>query len=468
MSRAPDRSIASFDSASAMLRGVANLLHGRDLRALGVIPRPLAPLAERVVPLVNLLPTRARETVYSYGSGREAVPPELIDEVRDEAIAQWMVDRYPRRRYPAVVVGSSSGALVHLCAALGIPFLPTTYLVPVRQADVDPDDPEHALRAGLEPARRLLHANPGIDLHHMHDPNQDRLSLRRMTYFRLKRRTLGPAFESFLVDSLAPNATIYVGDCTLRWPVTRVDERHVFQFGALGGIGAEEFHDGSPRVADYLRRHGSSRSRWSPPAPDEQAPEAEWGLTPALLEDVKRFAVSHGHRVRTISFEDPEQLSPAVADLYRWWHRREGRPADRLLVESFVLLDPWWALALGAVPLWLKFGVQSSADTLERHLASSEPYDDIRLTLFSHGTDGVGVAPIERWQSLLRHAGRDGALLGVDPRRYPRDFASFARFGVELRQLGPRLPLPSPLGVGEFEGYARESTDWTRAMDGGG
>jgi hypothetical protein len=51
----------------------------------------------------------------------------------------------------------------------------------------------------------------------MHDPNQDRLSLRRMTYFRVKRRTLGRAFSRFLRDCLEPGGTILLSDCRLRW-----------------------------------------------------------------------------------------------------------------------------------------------------------------------------------------------------------------------------------------------------------
>jgi hypothetical protein len=75
VSRPARRSIASFDSATAMLRAVARFLHDRDMPALGSVPRPLVPIAERVVPLVNLLPERPREAVYAFGSGREAVPP---------------------------------------------------------------------------------------------------------------------------------------------------------------------------------------------------------------------------------------------------------------------------------------------------------------------------------------------------------------------------------------------------------
>jgi hypothetical protein len=44
-------------------------------------------------------------------------------------------------------------------------------------------------------------------------------------------------------------------------------------------------------------------------------PEAEWGFESALREDVERFALLHGYRVRSIVFSDPEALSPLIADL---------------------------------------------------------------------------------------------------------------------------------------------------------
>jgi hypothetical protein len=461
VSRPAERSIASFDSASAMVRASARFLHDEDNAALGVVPRAALPLAERALPLVNRLPVRAREAVYSYGSGNEAVPANRVGDVDADAVAQWMADQFPRRRYPAVVIGSSSGALVHLCAALGIPYLPTTFLLPVRQRGGDPDDPRRGLESGLDPAVRLLDANPDVDLHHMHDPNQDRLSLRRMTYFRIKRRTLGPALTRFLEDRLAPGATIFVSEGRLRWPVTRIGARHVFQFGALGGMDAEEFHSGSARVAEYLRRYGAGRTRWDPPEPDEEAPEAEWGAASVMSAEIAGFAAAHGHPLSTVAFEDPEELSPPVAELLRWWQRAQGRQADRLLVESFVLLDPWWTQRLGLVPLWLKFGVDSSADALERYLDATDPFDEIRVALFSHGTEGVGVAPAGRWRALAGRARRKGALIGVDARRFPRDFASFVRFWRELRKLQPQVEPPATLPIAAFERYAERAAGWT-------
>ena len=61
-----------------------------------------------------------------------------------------------------------------------------------------PDDPMRAAHAFDDTARALLAANPDLVLHHMHDPNQDRSTLRRLAYFRVKRTRLGPAYEKFL------------------------------------------------------------------------------------------------------------------------------------------------------------------------------------------------------------------------------------------------------------------------------
>jgi hypothetical protein len=122
-------------------------------------------------------------------------------------------------------------------------------MVPVRNPGNDPDDPGRDLEWGRRPARALLDANPEVQVHHMHDPVQDRLMLEQMTYFRLKRLRLGPAYERFLRDTVEPGGTLLLVDCRQRWPVTRVGERHLFQFGAVGGATQDELSGGSDRVA---------------------------------------------------------------------------------------------------------------------------------------------------------------------------------------------------------------------------
>jgi hypothetical protein len=86
-------------------------------------------------------------------------------------------------------------------------------------------------RTGPRPAR----SQSGIELHHMHDPNQDRLMSMRMAYCRYKWTKLPEAYRSFIEQNLEPGGTVFLVESALRWPTTRVQDRHYFQFGALGG-----------------------------------------------------------------------------------------------------------------------------------------------------------------------------------------------------------------------------------------
>jgi hypothetical protein len=455
----PARYVANFDSEAAMLRALGNYLRGEDFPMIGSMPRSVEPLMKALVAVVNVVPRRVREEVYTWSGRSEAVPPKKLDQVRAEDVSRWVVSHYPQRRYPAAVIGSSNGALVHLYCALGIPWLPQTFLIPVRRSGVHPDEPVEELEWGRELARVLLAANPELQLHHMFDPNQDRLMARRMSYFRVKRLQLGKTYERFLEGTLAEGATLFVAECALKWPTTRIGERHVFQFGALGGATPEEYLRGSERVEDYLARYGSHRQHWDPPQPDGERPEAEWGFEPVLREDIERFAREKGYRVRRILFEEPEDPSALVADLYRLWYEEHGLPTNRLLVESFILMEPWWALRTGSVPFWMVFNTESSADRLERYLEVADPYDFIHLMLFSHGVDSVGLAPIERWRSEVRRARKHGGFVGVDERRFPRDFATFVRYHTDLKKIPTRYPLPEPLSLSRLDAILDRSGD---------
>jgi hypothetical protein len=444
--------VAGFDSASAMVVALARFLHGQDTPPLG---KPAMRALRPVAAAASLLPARIQESLYSLFSGAEGRDPSEIARLDLDTISAAIAQAYPRRRYPAVVIGSSGGALVHLCAALGVPWLPQTLLLPVRQRGLSPDEPRRAADALAGTARALLDRNPDHVLHHMHDPDQDRLTLRRMAYFRVKRQRLGPAYERFLSDHLEPGGLIIVAECAKRWPVTHLGDRHLFQFGAVGGMPPQEYRDGSERVADYLRRYRTGKTGWTAPPADGDAPEAEWGFEPALRDDIAAFADRHGLRVRRLTFDEPEDLSPLVADLYRAWYRRRGLPGNRLFVDSFMLLDPWWTLRAAAVPYWSVFPVELSLAALHRYLDTTEPYDHIQLALFCHGADTVGMVTAEQWRDLLKRATIAGTFAGVSPRRYPRDFRTFFGFQDALRAVKPRHPIPEPMSLATLDDFLR-------------
>ncbi len=434
-----------------MARALGAFLNGKDFASLTG-----SPALDRLLPSVNLLPRRAREWFYAFSGMVEAIGRGRVDRLDLGRIAAWLVGLYPDRIYPAAFIGSSNGALVHLAAALGAPFLPQTFLCPVRRLGADPDDARAGLAAGLSVAAALAAAHPGIAVHHMHDPNQDRLMLRTMSYFRLKHRRLPTAWRAALIRWLPTGATLYMAECTQAWPVLRTGPRSVFQFGAVGGMEAEEYYRGSARVRAYLARYGVDRDGWDPPTPDDTAPEAEWGFDPALRPELEALARERGWRLVALRFALPEALSEVAARLHIAWYRDLGSASLRLIADSFVLMAPRRAQLLRAVPFWLLFGVEPSAERLARFL-DAHPIDRADLFLFSHGTEGVGLAPADTWRRLAYR----GRLLGVDPERFPRDFATFARFHRAVAALSPVHEAPPLLPPARFEAMLRAANEGT-------
>ncbi|WP_219419173.1 hypothetical protein [Pseudonocardia nigra] len=448
------RYLVDFDSGVTAARSLGRFLRGKDNRGLSVGPgsRLLADLASSP-------PTRVRRGTFSALGALQGIPLDHARRISADEIAEWIAGQYGRGPYPIVVVGSPSGAAVHLAAALRAPYLPQTTLAAVRDLATHPDDPRGAMQALAPTTRLVAHRNPEVAVYHMHDPAQDRPMLEGMAYLRLKRLTLGRTFERFLAERLAPGGTILVVEATRTWRSHAVGERAYFQFGALGGVPEDEYHDSGVRIADYLDREGSPWRRWDPPEADARRPEAEWGFDPALRPDLERVAAEYGYRLRRLVVDEPQELSAFVADLYRWWYRRRGLPGRRLLVESYVQWDPLWTLRLGAVPFWIRFNMEPSYKELERYLERTEPYDHIHLNLFSQGLQSPGLVPVQRWRELVTSSARlHGDLVGVDEDAYPLDTGSTPRFQPAFAALPPRHPLPAPLDITHIDRFL-QATD---------
>ncbi len=454
--------IIDLDSATTELHAVANYLHDKDLPSGGLVP-PLKALGGEAV---SQLPNSAVEIASTWAGWMNAASPDVLNKVRAETMSRWVLSQYPRRRYPAVMIGSSNGAAVHLCTALGIPWLPQTLLLCLRHTH-DPDDPKQVMEWAKVAARPLLHNNPDLCLYQMHDPNQDRVKVPRVAYFRLKRTRLGERYKQFLIENLEPGATIFLLECQYTWLATQVGDRHFFQVGGAGYLSPEDYFDRSPQIAEFLKQHNSTHQYWELPTPDGWFPESEWGFDPALRQDVEEFARQQGYRVRRIAFEYPQELSSLVSDLYRWWYQQRNlpdtgnvSPENRLLVESFVYQQPWWVLRLGLVPYWSTFNDRRSVHQLHDYLDQTKPFDEIYMNLFSNGICGLGQATIEEWRSTLDRARKRGQFVGVNEQTYPGDLASFTRHYSELKKLNGHYPMPEPLTLDQLNTFlAQTSSD---------
>lgn len=447
--------LAEFDSTTTFVRAIASHLRGEGFPRMGVIPKPLARLGRTP----NRLPDATKRWIYRKSGATEAIPPDQIGDVDVDTFRSWVTETYPERGYPAIMLGAPSGAGAFLAALLGIPYLPQTFLTPVRRK-ITPGQGKDDMEWGRRPGRALLEANPDVNLHHMHDPNEDWLMVREFAYFRIKLRDLGDAYERFIKETLSPGGSLIIIDCDDPKPVTRINDRHVFQFSGQGGLPPDEFLEGSDRVDAFLAKRPEEDASWDAPEPTDTAPEAEWGFDDVILEDVDSFAHDHGYPQRTLRFQDPRDLSAPVADLHRERYGEHDIPTNRLLVQSFTLIDPWWSQRTGSVPYWAPFNGEDSAETLETYLDQGDPYDEIYLMAFSNGVESAAQASIERWRTILERAQRRGEFLGMDPDAYPLDFGVYTKYHDEIPEKIPaRHGLLPPLPVKRLEAFLHENQD---------
>jgi hypothetical protein len=173
---------------------------------------------------------------------------------------------------------------------------------------------------------------------------------------------------------------------------------------------------------------------------------------------LESFAERHGFQIRRIIFDQPEHFSPFVADLYEWWNHKRNLADNRLLVESFIVMEPYWTVRTGSVPFWMVFNKEPSADALEDYLRRERKFEEIYLMLFSHGVNSIGLVPIERWRKALASAEHHGSFVGVDPEAYPRDFGVFVRYNPDIqRKISARYSLPPPLAVSELDQFIAQA-----------
>jgi hypothetical protein len=443
------RFLTDFDSSVNTVRAQARFLHGKDHPAMSMGPssRWLADAAAKP-------PDRVRAALYRVMGFTQGIPLDKVRHLNADDLDEWAFRQYGEGPFPAVVIGSASGGALHLAAALRAPFLPQTTLSAVRDLATQSDDATGAMEALAPTTRLIADNNPRVSVYHMHDPAQDRPMLEAMAYMRLKRLRLGRPYERFLEENLAPGATIIQVECTRDWRVHQVGERAYFQFGCLGGISEQEYHQPGETVTRYLEQEHSPVRTWQPPDMPERRAEAEWGFEQELAKDIQAYAERYDHPLKRLISSEPQDQSPFVADLYRWWYERLGRPTNRLLVESYIQFDPMWTIRTGSVPLWLRFNMEPDYKLLRNYLEAADPYDYVHLNLFSQGIVSPGVVPADRWEELLsRHALHHGELIGVDRDAYPMDLGSTARYSKAYQSIPSRQPVPRPLDISDLDAF---------------
>jgi hypothetical protein len=163
-----------------------------------------------------------------------------------------------------------------------------------------------------------------------------------------------------------------------------------------------------------------------------------------------------------VGFPGPQAPAHAVATTLRNWYAARGEAADRLLVPSFVLGDPWRTVSSATVPFWTFFSVQAALRAFEAHLAEAAPYRTVDILQFQHGVWSSGIATPAQWAAVARRHGATPRLLALDPGRFPHDIAVMGRYGQALAALPaarhPWSPLPLPEALDGLRGAGLEVT----------
>jgi hypothetical protein len=129
------------------------------------------------------------------------------------------------------------------------------------------------------------------------------------------------------------------------------------------------------------------------------------------------------------------------------------------LVESFIVMEPYWTVRTGSVPFWMVFNKEPSAEALQAYFADGRRFDEVDLMLFSHGVDSVGLVSIDEWSRILKLGGGRTSFLGVDKRAYPRDFAVFVYYHEALvEKVKSRYAMPPPLSLAELNEFLNRSS----------
>jgi hypothetical protein len=393
----------------AMLDAAVCAAHGRSCADLDRVP-----LQGRYPDM----PDPQRRSMLASAAWAEALPVDEAARIDANVVAGWIVERYPPTIYPAVVLGSAHGGAVHLAAALGAPWLPTSFTVTVRWPDGAVNDWDGARHAGADVAARILAANPDVTVRQIHDPVQGGAVCGSTLTLHVRWQRLPPAYRSFLRHRLAPGGASLLLRDVRTWPVLDGATGHSFQVGSpVTGWQPADYTMDNPSFARLIRCAGGGA--WRTPHPALPRRYAEPAGEPALEPDLRHVAAAAHQPTHRVLYPGPETLSGCVADLYREWLSNDRRSAERCVVETERLLDPWRVLTSGVVPYWCESASRAAVTAAQWWLAGSTTFDSVDVLPAPPGSPSDGFAGLRQWRAVASFAGRHGRVSPEPARRYP-------------------------------------------------
>jgi len=367
---------------------------------------------------------------------------QSISGLAPEVLADFSMDRLIQARladyaqlggkFPALVTGAAlGGATTYLSLALGGPFLPQAFVITLKGGSLTGDVNKY-LHRSLSAALRIAAENPGLMTIQHYDPIHDGWLTRFVNHLRFKLLDLPLAYAEFIRTKLTPGGAVVYLDGGTSWLRYRLGPGSVFQVGGWGGISAEEFLEGSERIADYAKRNGLKSSNWRLAGyPLEKGPESEWGCEPGLAEALEAFCKREGFRFVRIPLPHPNDFSRLAFSTARRLLEKEGRQPAGVVIGMFSQFDASAARQAGLLPLWLIFNTLDSLEYLKEmrpQFPASRPVFFSPLATFSVTPDLV---PWQDWESALE--GLEWVNIGTRRSHYPADARALVKWAEPLR-----------------------------------
>jgi hypothetical protein len=433
----PHRVVSPDSPARVLVAAAARALRGEDCSDLGYQP---------ILSRFRGAPEPVRRAAVARAAARAALAPEEAAAADADLIARWLVDHYPPRSYPGVVLGSPHGAAVHLAVALGVPWLPTGFEMSVHWPGGAADDPAAALDYGARVASAIVEGSLGVGVRQVHDPVGRGVLAGSTITLVVRWQHLPAAYRRFLSTQLAPGAPLYLLRDARTWPVLDSGNGHSFQVGGpASGMEPTDFEPDSDPLGQVLRGVGGDRSRWRPPGFDCPQGYGEHAVEPSFESALRDWADQAANPVHRVLFPRPDALSAATADVYRQWLRSAGKTGNRCVVECGRLIDPWQVVRAGLVPYWCENATQRNVAGAELWLAGSAAFNSVDVLPEPPGLQTPGVAGLPQWLAVASFGRRRGAVDRVAARGYPVSPIP-TRHATEALQDHPYdLPAPPPL-----------------------
>ena len=434
----------SAESASPLItRHVAGYLRRQNVEGM-----TLSQLERFGLRLLQPLPVRFARALAAWRVARSAIHPTRSFQIRTEELAQARLDDYAglAGKFDQILCGSAlGGAVAHLAAVAGSPFLPQPFILGFKGGTRD-DSLETYLEHVTPIAQTILNSNPGLAAIAHFDPVHDGWLTRSLTHLRLKLIDLPSSYREFLFRKLKPGGAIVYLDCSARWLQYRLNDHFSLQVGGWGDIPAQEFLSGSDRIDRFLSQQGSQqKGGW---ALDGGIPEwrfeSEWGSEPGFDLALESFAAREGYRFVRIRFDHPHDFSRLAFIAQRQLLLESGIEPRGVLIEMFTQYAPWLVIERGLLPLWLIFNTHDSLQFLQQERSLFPEDIPVYLSALVTLSSTPDMVEWDTWAEAL--AGREWHSVGARREKYPEDLLALGTWTDRLRKLtSPLERLPGHL-----------------------